>query len=68
MKTLFIGHGYTDVTFITDYIPTGDEKYLGKDYAFGVGGNAIVAGFTLAKLGKNKGIGADMILPVAEDL
>jgi sugar/nucleoside kinase (ribokinase family) len=67
MKTLFIGHGYTDVTFITDYIPTGDEKYLGKDYAFGVGGNAIVAGFTLAKLGKNKGIGADMILPVAED-
>lgn len=67
MKILFIGHGYTDVTFITDYLPTGDEKHIGQDYAFGVGGNAVVAGFTLAKLGRNKGIGADMILQIADD-
>lgn len=67
MKTLFIGHGYTDVTFVTDYIPTGDDKYVGQDYAFGIGGNAVVAGFTLARLGRNKGVGADMILPISED-
>ncbi len=67
MRALFIGHGYTDVTFITDYIPTGDEKHTGQNYAFGVGGNAVVACFTLAKLGRNKGVSADIILPIADD-
>ena len=63
MRALFIGHSYIDVTFITDVIPTGDDKALGKDYAFGVGGNAMVAGFTCAKLG----VQPDMLMPIAED-
>lgn len=63
MDALFIGHNYTDVTFVTDYIPTGDEKYVGDDYAFGVGGNAVVAAFTCAKYGLEAGL----ITQVAND-
>lgn len=63
MDALFIGHNYTDVTFVTDYIPTGDEKYVGDDYAFGVGGNAVVAAFTCAKFGLDAGL----ITQVAND-
>tara|TARA_R110000868_G_scaffold189695_2_gene433179 strand:+ start:228380 stop:229267 length:888 start_codon:yes stop_codon:yes gene_type:complete len=63
MEALFIGHNYTDVTCLSDYIPTGDEKYVGKDYAFGVGGNAVVAAFTVAKMGAETGL----LTQVAED-
>ncbi|MFT7433001.1 MAG: sugar/nucleoside kinase (ribokinase family) [Alphaproteobacteria bacterium] len=63
MDALFIGHNYTDVTFLTDYLPTGDEKHVGQDYAFGVGGNAVVAAFTVAKLGLDAGL----LTQVAED-
>lgn len=63
MDALFIGHNYTDVTFTTDYIPTGDEKHVGDDYAFGVGGNAVVAAFTCAKFGLEPGL----ITQVAND-
>jgi hypothetical protein len=27
MQALFIGQTYIDVTFITDHMPTGDEKH-----------------------------------------
>ena len=63
MEALFIGHAYTDITFVTNYMPTGDEKYVCDDYAFCVGGNAVVAGFTCAKLGCK----TDMIAQVADD-
>jgi sulfofructose kinase len=63
MQALFIGHGYIDVTFVTDHIPTGDEKTIGKDYAFGIGGNSVVAAFTCAKFG----LAPDLILPIADD-
>lgn len=63
MEALFIGHNYTDVTCLSDYIPTGDAKYVGKDYAFGVGGNAVVAAFTVAKFG----IDAGLLTQIAED-
>lgn len=63
MHTLFIGHSYIDVTFVTDTFPTGDDKALGRDYAFGIGGNAMVAAFTCAKLG----IGPDLLIPIAND-
>ena len=32
-RALFIGHSYIDVTFLTDHIPTGDEKYVAQNYA-----------------------------------
>ena len=63
MKALFIGHTYTDITFVTDYLPTGDEKYIGEDYAFGLGGNAVIAAFTAAKLGAD----VDLITQTAPD-
>jgi hypothetical protein len=28
MQALFIGQTYIDVTFITDHMPTGDEKHV----------------------------------------
>lgn len=62
-KILAIGHAYIDVTFVTDYMPTGDEKYVGKDYAFCMGGNAMNAGLTSAKLG----VRTDLLMPVADD-
>ena len=30
MQALFIGQTYIDVTFITDHMPTGDEKHVAK--------------------------------------
>ena len=30
MQALFIGQTYIDVTFLTDHIPTGDEKYVAR--------------------------------------
>lgn len=51
MQALFIGHAYIDVTFLTDTIPTGDEKGVAKDYAVSFGGNAVTAAFACAKLG-----------------
>ena len=33
MKALFIGQTYIDVTFITDHMPTGDEKHVASAYA-----------------------------------
>jgi len=63
MQTLFIGHTYIDVTFLTDRMPTGDEKHVAKDYAVSFGGNAVTAAFCCAKLG----IKPDLIAPVADD-
>ena len=51
MQTLFIGQSYIDVTFLTDHMPVGDEKYVAQDYAISFGGNAVTAAFCCAKLG-----------------
>lgn len=51
MQALFIGHAYVDVTFLTDYMPTGDDKHVAQDYAISFGGNAVTAAFACAKLG-----------------
>jgi len=51
MEALFIGQAYIDITFLTDYLPTGDEKYVAQDYAVSFGGNAVTAGFCCARLG-----------------
>ncbi len=40
-----------DITFITDHLPTGDEKTIAEDYAVSFGGNAVTAAFCCAKLG-----------------
>ena len=45
MQALFIGQTYIDVTFITDHMPTGDEKHVASDYAVSFGGNAVTAAF-----------------------
>ncbi len=63
MDALFIGHTYIDVTFVTDRMPTGDEKLVANDYAVSFGGNAVTAAFCCAKLG----IKPDLIAPVADD-
>lgn len=63
MKALFIGHTYIDVTFLTDRMPTGDEKLVANDYAVSFGGNAVTAAFCCAKLG----ITPDLITSVADD-
>ncbi|GGB43283.1 ribokinase [Roseibium aquae] len=51
MQALFIGQAYIDVTFLTDTLPTGDEKTIAEDYAVSFGGNAVTAAFCCAKLG-----------------
>lgn len=51
MQALFIGQAYIDVTFLTDDLPTGDEKTIARDYAVSFGGNAVTAAFACAKLG-----------------
>ena len=51
MQTLFIGQTYIDITFLTDRIPTGDEKDVASAYAVSFGGNAVTAAFCCAKLG-----------------
>ncbi len=51
MQALFIGQAYIDVTFLTDVMPTGDDKAIAQDYAVSFGGNAVTAAFCCAKLG-----------------
>ncbi len=63
MKALFIGQSYIDVTFVTDHLPTGDEKSVARDYAVSFGGNAVTAAFCCAKLG----IAPDLLASVADD-
>lgn len=63
MQALFIGQSYIDVTFLTDRMPTGDEKHVATDYAVSFGGNAVTAAFCCAKLG----IAPDLLATVADD-
>jgi sugar/nucleoside kinase (ribokinase family) len=63
MQALFIGQTYIDVTFLTDRMPTGDEKHVASAYAVSFGGNAVTAAFCCAKLG----IVPDLIATVADD-
>ena len=63
MHALFIGQAYIDVTFLTDTIPTGDEKTVADDYAISFGGNAVTAAFACAKLG----VAPDLLASVADD-
>ena len=63
MQTLFIGQSYIDVTFLTDHMPVGDEKYVAQDYAISFGGNAVTAAFCCAKLG----IKPDLLSTLAND-
>ena len=63
MQALFIGQSYIDVVFITDHMPTGDEKHVADAYAVSFGGNAVTAAFCCAKLG----IVPDLIATVATD-
>jgi sugar/nucleoside kinase (ribokinase family) len=50
MQAFFIGQTYIDVTFLTDRLPTGDEKHVASAYAVSFGGNAVTAAFCCAKL------------------
>jgi sugar/nucleoside kinase (ribokinase family) len=63
MQALFIGQTYIDVTFLTDRMPTGDEKHVASAYAVSFGGNAVTAAFCCAKLG----IPPDLLATVADD-
>ena len=63
MKALFIGQSYIDITFVTDHMPSGDEKTVARDYAVSFGGNAVTAAFACAKLG----IAPDLLASVADD-
>lgn len=63
MHALFIGQAYIDITFLTDRIPTGDEKTVARDYAVAFGGNAVTAAFACAKLG----IVPDLLATMADD-
>jgi sugar/nucleoside kinase (ribokinase family) len=63
MQTLFIGQSYIDVTFLTDHMPVGDEKYVAQDYAISFGGNAVTAAFCCAKLG----VKPDLLSTLAND-
>lgn len=63
MQALFIGQTYIDVTFVTDVIPTGDEKAVAKDYAVSFGGNAVTAAFCCARLG----VTPDLLCSLADD-
>jgi sugar/nucleoside kinase (ribokinase family) len=63
MQALFIGQTYIDVTFLTDRMPTGDEKHVASAYAISFGGNAVTAAFCCAKLG----IHPDLLATVADD-
>src|SRR4051794_19194709 len=63
MQALFIGQTYIDVTFITDHMPTGDEKSVASAYAVSFGGNAVTAAFCCAKLS----IVPDLLTTVADD-
>ncbi len=63
MQALFIGQTYIDVTFLTDRMPTGDEKHVASAYAISFGGNAVTAAFCCAKLG----VAPDVLATVADD-
>jgi sugar/nucleoside kinase (ribokinase family) len=63
MQALFIGQAYIDITFLTDVLPTGDEKTVARDYAVSFGGNAVTAAFCCAKLG----LAPDLLASVADD-
>ncbi len=63
MDALFIGQTYIDVTFITDRMPTGDEKDVARDYAVSFGGNAVTAAFCCARLG----VAPDLLTSLADD-
>jgi sugar/nucleoside kinase (ribokinase family) len=62
-QALFIGQTYIDVTFLTDCMLTGDEKYVASAYAVSFGGNAVTAAFCCAKLGHVP----DVLTTVADD-
>jgi sugar/nucleoside kinase (ribokinase family) len=63
VQALFIGQTYIDVTFLTDRMPTGDEKHVASAYAVSFGGNAVTAAFCCAKLS----IVPDLVTSVADD-
>jgi sugar/nucleoside kinase (ribokinase family) len=63
MQALFIGQTYIDITFLTDRMPTGDEKHVASAYAISFGGNAVTAAFCCAKLG----IAPELLATVADD-
>ena len=63
MEALFIGQTYIDITFLTDHMPTGDEKHVAQDYAVSFGGNSVTAAFCCAKLG----IDTDLMCSMADD-
>ena len=63
MQALFIGQTYIDVTFLTDRMPTGDEKHVATAYAISFGGNAVTAAFCCAKLG----LVPELLATVADD-
>ena len=63
MQTLFIGQTYIDVTFLTDRMPTGDEKHVATAYAISFGGNAVTGAFCCAKLG----LVPELLATVADD-
>ena len=63
MQALFIGQSYIDVTFLTDRLPTGDDKHVASDYAVSFGGNAVTAAFCCAKLST----APDLITSIADD-
>jgi len=63
MQALFIGQAYIDVTFLTDRLPTGDEKLVALAYAVSFGGNSVTAAFCCAKLS----IVPDLMTSLADD-
>ncbi len=63
VQALFIGQTYIDITFLTDELPTGDEKTVARDYAVAFGGNAVTAAFACAKLG----VVPDLLTTMADD-
>lgn len=63
MQALFIGQTYIDVTFLTDRMPTADEKHVASDYAISFGGNAVTAAFCCSKLGSVP----ELLATVADD-
>jgi sugar/nucleoside kinase (ribokinase family) len=63
VEALFIGQTYIDVTFLTDHLPTGDEKHVASAYAVSFGGNAVTAAFCCAKFA----MVPELITSVADD-
>ena len=63
INALFVGQTYIDVTFLTDRMPTGDEKHVASAYAVSFGGNAVTAAFCCARLG----LVPELLATVADD-